>query len=44
MAVSVLVHTTFLNAYVKNDINAWRSIRFGDLSEATDGKATIALK
>ena len=44
LEIAASASTTFLNAYVKNDINAWRSIRFGDLSEATDGKASIALK
>jgi len=44
LEIAASASTTFLNAYVKNDINAWRSIRFGNLSEATDGKASIALK
>ncbi|SVB57112.1 uncharacterized protein METZ01_LOCUS209966, partial [marine metagenome] len=30
--------------YVKNDLNAWRSMRFGDLNEATNGKATLTLR
>jgi len=44
LRIAAATSTTFLDAYVKNDINAWRSMRFGDLYQATKGKATLALR
>ena len=44
LRIAAATSTTFLDAYVKNDLNAWRSMRFGDLNEATKGKATLSLK
>tara|TARA_Y100001001_G_scaffold72912_1_gene70760 strand:- start:56 stop:751 length:696 start_codon:yes stop_codon:yes gene_type:complete len=44
LRIAAATSTTFLDAYVKNDLNAWRSMRFGDLNAATKGKATLTLK
>ena len=44
LRIAAATSTTFLDAYVKNDLNAWRSMRFGDLNEATKGKATLTLR
>ena len=44
LRIATATSTTFLDAYVKNDLNAWRSMRFGDLNAATKGKATLTLK
>ncbi len=44
LGIAAATSTTFLDAYVKNDLNAWRSMRFGDLNAATKGKATLTLK
>ena len=44
LRIAAATSTTFLDAYVKNDLNAWRSMRFGDLNEATNGKATLTLR
>ena len=44
LRIAAATSITFLDAYVKNDLNAWRSMRFGDLNEATKGKATLSLK
>ena len=42
--IAAATSITFLDAYVKNDLDAWRSMRFGDLNAATKGKATLTLK
>jgi len=44
LRIAAATSITFLDAYVKNDLNAWRSMRFGDLNAATKGKATLTLK
>jgi len=44
LRIAAATSTTFLDAYVKNDLDAWRSMRFGDLNAATKGKATLTLK
>ncbi|HIF19356.1 MAG TPA: hypothetical protein EYQ72_02615 [Gammaproteobacteria bacterium] len=44
LRIAAATSVTFLDAYVKNDLDAWRSMRFGDLNAATKGKATLTLK
>ena len=44
LRIAAATSITFLDAYVKNDLDAWRSMRFGDLNAATKGKATLTLK
>ncbi len=44
LTIAASTSTIFLNAYVKNDTKAMNSIRFGNLNEATNGKASLTLK
>ena len=44
LKIAAHTSTIFLDAYVKNDLRAWRSLRFGDLSKQTDGKASHTLR
>jgi len=44
LKIAARTSTVFLDAYVKNDLRAWRSLRFGDLSKQTGGKASHTLR
>jgi len=44
LKIAAETSTVFLDAYVKNDLAAWRSLRFGDLSAETAGKASHDLR
>ena len=44
LRIAAATSTTFLDAYVKNDLTAWRSMRCGDLNAATKVTATLHLQ